>query len=425
MSTLRLFASVLLIALLGVGCAEPPEFNDTVNPPSEEETEAADYEPLILISIDGVRHDYFDLYDAPYLEALMEESAFVERFVPVFPTKTFPNHYSLVTGLYPSNHGILSNNMYDDELGRFTMSNDDAVTDGRWWDDGEPIWVTAEQQGQTAATYFWPGSEAEIDGTRPSYWTEYDGRIPGEDRVDQVLEWIDLPDAERPDFITLYFSKVDSRGHRYGPEHEEVGQALYEVDGYIERLFDGLDERGLHGSANVIITSDHGMSPISPDRTILLDEHFDTDDVHITDFTPVAMISPRDGVDPQPIIDTLDALAPIDAYHRDDVPEELHFQGHHRIPEIIAIAEDTWSISTTPYFENNRDRLEGGTHGYDPKLDNMQTILMAHGPAFDGQARLDSLNFVDLYPLMTEIMGLEPAPHDGSLEAAQPLLTTP
>lgn len=414
----QLILSLLVVAIIGLGCERPADLGDAASPAPDR---TAVDEPVILVSIDGMRHDYLELHGAPTLEQLRDEGAYVARFIASFPTKTFPNHYTLVTGLHPGNHGVVSNSMYDPEFGeRFSMGNDDAVTDGKWWDDGEPIWVTAEQQGRTAATYFWPGSEAEIDGTRPSHWLPYDGRVPGNDRVDQVLEWLELPEAERPSFLTLYFSKVDSRGHRHGPASEEVAQALREVDGYIQRLFDGLDERGIR--ANVLIGSDHGMAPISPDRTILMDEHIDTDDVFIVDYTPVAMMNTRDGVDPAPIVEALDALDRVDAYHRDDVPADLHFEGHRRIPEIIAIAEDTWSLSTTDYFERNRDRLEGGAHGYPPQNDSMQSLLIAHGPAFEAGKRIDTLQFVDLYPLMTHLLDLNPAPHDGSLEAAQRLL---
>jgi len=371
-----------------------------------------------------MRWDYLDRYDAPTMSHLAERGTFVERFIPAFPTKTFPNHYTLVTGLYPSNHGVIANNMYDPVMdASFSLSNRAAIANGDWW-GGEPLWVTAEEQGLTTATYFWPGSEAPIQGVRPTYWFEYDGRVPGTERVDQVLEWLDLPAEERPSFITLYFSRVDSRGHAHGPEAPETGQALREVDGFIQRLIDGLQARGLNNEVNLLITSDHGMSPTSAERAIVLDDYIDLDDVRIIDYTPVMMMETREGVEAQAIIDALSAAPHLSVYHRDEVPERLHFSGHRRIPEIIGIADDTWSITTRSFFDSNPNRLNGATHGYDPAAATMHTLLIGHGPAFRQGARIDRLESIHLYELMAALLDLEPAPNDGSLEAARSLLRT-
>jgi predicted AlkP superfamily pyrophosphatase or phosphodiesterase len=411
-----LLLAVLATGLL-VGCEKPGDLPDA----TPNRVQAPAEVPVLLLSIDGLRHDYLDIHDAPTLDSLRNASAFVERFVPSFPTKTFPNHYTLVTGLYPGHHGIVANNMYDPEMdASFSLGNQEAVTNGDWWDDGEPIWVTAEQQGLRAATYFWPGSEAEIDGTRPSYWTAYDGSVPGNERVDTVLDWLDLPEAERPSFLTLYFSTVDTQGHRHGPESDEVAAAMQAVDGYVQRLVDGLNAREM--DVNMLITGDHGMMETSRERAVVVDEHINLDDVQIVDYTPVGMMNPREGVDPQPIIDTLDALAHVSAYHRSETPEDLHFRDHPRIPEIIAIADPGWSLTTTSYFNENPDALSGATHGYVPSTPEMQTLLIANGPAFAAGRRVDTLDFVDLYPLMTHLLDLNAAPHDGSLQAARPLL---
>ena len=299
-----------------------------------------------------------------------------------FPTKTFPNHYTIATGLHPANHGIISNTMYDEELGRFSLGNREAVQDGRWW-EGEPIWVTAEKQGLTSHALFWPGSEAAIDGVRPTEWFTYDNSIPGDERVDQILAWLDLPAEARPDFMTLYFSTVDSHGHRYGPEHANVGRALAEVDAHMQRLLDGLDARGLSDALNMLIVSDHGMSPTSQERVIILDDYIDLDDVFIVDYSPVAMINVRNGgTTPEALVRALDAAPNSSAYLRADVPAALNFRDHDRIPEVIMIADDTWSISTRSFFEDDPARADGGAHGYDPRLESMLSLAIAHGPAF-------------------------------------------
>ncbi|NBB86558.1 MAG: sulfatase-like hydrolase/transferase [Bacteroidetes bacterium] len=378
--------------------------------------------PLLLVSIDGLRHDYLDRYEAPTLTTLAAEGTFIKQVEHTFPTKTFPNHYTIATGLHPTNHGIISNNMYDDELGRFSLSNREAVQDGRWW-EGEPIWVTAETQGLTCHAFFWPGTEAEINGVRPTEWFEYDGSIPGDERVDQILAWLDLPAEARPDFMTLYFSTVDSRGHRYGPEHANVGRALAEVDAHMQRLLDGLDARGLSDALNMLIVSDHGMSPTSQERVIILDDYIDLDDVFIVDYSPVAMMNVRNGrTTPEALVAALDAAPNSSAYLRADVPAALNFYGHDRIPEVIMIADDTWSISTRSFFEDDPARADGGAHGYDPRLESMLSLAIAHGPAFRAAHTIDKGYAVDFYEAMTAVLGLDPAPNDGSAERARQLM---
>jgi len=417
------FATVLLTVALSFAILAGCDIQVDEDSPASDAAQADhEHAPVLLISIDGLRHDYFDLYEAPTLESLAARGTHLRQVEHAFPTKTFPNHYTIATGLYPGNHGIISNNMYDEELGRFSLGNREAVQDGRWW-EGEPIWVTAEKQGLTSHAFFWPGTEAEIDGVRPTEWFEYDGSIPGEDRVDQILEWLDLPEEARPDFMTLYFSKVDSRGHRYGPEHAEVGQALAEVDGYMQRLLDGLEERGMADALNMLIVSDHGMSPTSQERVIILDDYIDLDDVHVVDYNPVAMINVRDErTTPEALVEALDAAPNSSAYLRDDVPAELNFSGHDRIPEVIVIAEDEWTISTRSFFERDPSRADGGTHGYDPRLESMKSLGIAYGPAFRTETVLDDFHAINFYEAMTAILGLEPAPNDGDPSEARRLL---
>lgn len=414
--------TAVLTVLLLAAC--DANVDDAGAPPTDSAASpAADSSaPLLLVSIDGLRHDYFELYDAPTLEALAAEGTFVEQVEHSFPTKTFPNHYTVATGLHPANHGIISNTMYDEELGRFSLGNREAVQDGRWW-EGEPIWVTAEKQGLTSHALFWPGSEAEIDGVRPTEWFTYDSSIPGDERVDQILAWLDLPAGARPDFMTLYFSTVDSHGHRYGPEHANVGQALAEVDAHMQRLLEGLEARDLSDALNMLIVSDHGMSPTSQERVIILDDYIDLDDVFIVDYSPVAMINVRNGgTTPEALVAALDAAPNSSAYLRTDVPAALNFHGHDRIPEVIMIADDTWSISTRSFFEDDPDRADGGAHGYDPRLESMLSLAIAHGPEFRAAHTIDKGYAVDFYEAMTAVLGLDPAPNDGSAARARQLL---
>ncbi len=415
----------LAALLLLIGCAAPA---DTARAPDDTARAAADTarapeEPtVILVSLDGFRWDYPDRYATPNLDRIAARGVRAERLRPVFPTKTFPNHYTLVTGLYPARHGIVSNAMYDPRTGAsFSLGDREAVADPVWW-GGEPLWVTAEEQGLTAATYFWPGSEAPIQGVRPTYWKPYDGSVPGEERVDQVLAWLDLPPAERPSLITLYFSEVDSEGHRHGPEAPETARAARAVDAHVGRLLDGLRARGLLDAVHVIVVSDHGMATTSPERVILLDEYIDLDDARIVEYSPVLMLRPDPGMADSLYAALSDAHPHLTMYRKGELPERLHFDGHPRTPPPIGLADAGWSITTRAAYERNPERFRGGTHGYDNRLPSMQGIFYAQGPRLPRDTTVAMFLSVDLYALVTRILNLEPAPNDGDAQAARRLL---
>ncbi|MFU8831712.1 MAG: ectonucleotide pyrophosphatase/phosphodiesterase, partial [Wenzhouxiangella sp.] len=291
--------------------------------------------PLLLISIDGFRHDYFDLADTPALDRLVEAGFRADSLQHVFPTKTFPTHYSLVTGVHPGTHGIVANSMWDPVRdSRFSMRNRAAVGDGYWYDAAEPIWVTAERQGLIAATYFWPGSEARIHRIRPTYWKLYDASARHSERVEQVLAWMDLPAAERPDLYTLYFSSVDSLAHRHGPGAAQVGRALADIDRHIGLLLDGLQARNMLENMHILVVSDHGMSAVDLDRYIMLDDYLDLGQVRVSDWGPAAQIwAGRQSVDD--IMATLDGAHPnMRAWRAADIPARYHFGSHRRVPDV-------------------------------------------------------------------------------------------
>ncbi len=226
---------------------------------------------VILISVDGFRYDYFEKYKPENLNNLARKGVRARWMIPAYPSLTFPNHYTVATGLYPENHGIVGNTIYDPEFDAiFALSKREEVQNGRWW-GGEPIWVTAEKQGQRAAAFFFPGTEAEIAGKRPTFWKEFDDKFPNPERVDQILKWLDLPAAERPTFYTLYFSDVDHAGHDFSPDSPEVGKAINNVDDALGRLIDGLKARRIFGkNVNLIIVSDHGMAVMNPTKAVII-----------------------------------------------------------------------------------------------------------------------------------------------------------
>jgi predicted AlkP superfamily pyrophosphatase or phosphodiesterase len=282
---------------------------------------------LILISIDGFRWDYLDRYAAPNIRTLADRGIRAEGLIPQFPSKTFPNHYTIVTGLRLANHGIISNNMRDPAIpGTFSLSNRDVQADPRWW-GGEPIWNTAENQGRVAAAMFWPGSETVIDGGQATYWTPFDDDMPHHTRVERVLAWLKLPEGQRPSFLTLYYSDVDSTGHDDGPESDAVRAAIAAVDKSIGDLVRGVDAIDLEDRVNYVLVSDHGMAPLSRDRMIVLDDLIDVAQADVVDWSPVLGLSPQDG-DVEKLYAALKDKHPhLTVYRRDEIPAEYGLRG--------------------------------------------------------------------------------------------------
>ncbi|MDP1960671.1 MAG: ectonucleotide pyrophosphatase/phosphodiesterase, partial [Reyranella sp.] len=236
---------------------------------------AAERTPLILISFDGFRADYLDKGLTPTLTAIAAEGAWAgEGMRPSFPANTYPNHYTLITGLRPDHHGLTDNIMVDPERPgvTFSMGARDQVADRFWWDGGEPVWVTAERAGLRTAPMDWPGTEAPVGGLRPAFWSVYDQTLSASDRVDRLLGQIDLPAAERPVFMTLYLEAVDSQGHWTSPDGEGLHRALAEVDAAVARLVAGLKARGLYDKVNLVFVADHGMAEVSPERVLFVED---------------------------------------------------------------------------------------------------------------------------------------------------------
>ncbi len=332
---------------------------------------------VLLISIDGFRYDYFEKASLSNFDRLINNGLRAKWLIPQFPTKTFPNHYTIVTGLRPENHGIVANTMFDPEFNEnFSLGNTKAVRDAKWW-GGEPLWVTAEKQGQLAATYFWPGSEAGIQGIHPSYGKEYNHSVPDSQRVREVLQWLDLPAEKRPTFITLYFATIDDAGHAFGPDSSALLAPLQSIDRVIGFLIDGLEARKILDKINMIIVADHGMSQLSENRLIFIDDLTDTASVRIVDRSPVASLWPKPGKEDEVYRRVTGAHPNLKVYRKSEIPERWKFRNHRRIAPIITVADDGWTITT-----RGSRRTSGGNHGYDSSLESMRAILLAHGPAF-------------------------------------------
>ncbi len=380
---------------------------------------------LVLVSLDGFRHDYLELHEAPNLARFAAEGVRAEALVPVFPTSTFPNHYTLVTGLWPEHHGIVDNTMYDPELDEtFEIGDRLAVEDARWW-AGEPLWVKVEKAGRVAATMFWPGSEAEIGGVRPTHWFHYDASLDEGERVATVLAWLDLPEPERPAFVTLYFSSVDSAGHRFGPRSAEVAAAVQRVDARLGELLAGLEARGIADATDVVVVSDHGMVELDRERVIVLDDLVDLDGLHVVTLSPVLGIRAA----PERLDEVLASLAGahphLSVWPRAEVPDHLHYRVHARIPPIVGLADEGWRVLLREDLEDLERATRGATHGYDPRLRSMQAFFAARGPGFRRGLVVPPFESIHLYTLFTRLLALEPAPNDGDPEALVHLLAPP
>lgn len=371
--------------------------------------------PLILISIDGFRAEYLQRGLTSTLTGLAADGARAVAMRPSFPVNTFPNHYTLVTGLRPDKHGITDNTLFDTARPgvKFSMSARDQVADRFWWDLGEPIWVTAERQGVKAATMYWPGSEAAVRGVRPSIWSPYDEDKPAFDRVDTLLGWIDLPAADRPVLMTLYFEAVDTVGHHDGPDSPEVNVALQQVDAALARLMAGLKARGLDGRVNVIIVSDHGMAPTSPARIAFLDDVTPADSFRWITLGSMAGIVPSS---PQVEARLVGKHDRFQCWRKGEMPKRLYYGSSPRIPPVICLARTGWTLTTRPRLAEKPIVKRGGSHSYDPADPQMAAIFVAHGPAFRKGVVLAPFDNVSVYPLLSKLLGLKPAPNDGRLK---------
>jgi predicted AlkP superfamily pyrophosphatase or phosphodiesterase len=380
---------------------------------------------VVLVSIDGFRWDYLDRFHPPNLRRLADAGVRAEGLIPQFPSKTFPNHYTIVTGLRLASHGIISNNMRAEDIpGEFSLSNRDVLADPRWW-GGEPIWNTAEKQGRVAAAMFWPGSETAIDGRQATFWTPFDDDMPHAARVERVLSWLKLPDGRRPSFLTLYYSDVDSAGHAAGPDSAAVRDAVLAVDRSIGHLVSGVESIGLDDRVHYVLVSDHGMAALSRDRMIVLDDFIDVSQMDVVDWAPVLGLSPKDG-DVETLYAALKDRHPnLHVYRRDEIPKEYGIAGHPRLPAVVGIADEGWYITSrrevARWGQPDRN-APGGTHGYDARAKSMQGLFVAAGPRFRSGVVVKPFENIHIYELMCAVLGLTPARNDGDPAVTRDML---
>jgi len=371
---------------------------------------------LIMLSLDGFRWDYTKQADTPVLDSLKKAGVFAEM-KPCFPSKTFPNHYSMATGLYPDHHGIVLNNFYADDLKKhYSISNRKSVSDLSFY-SGEPIWNTATKQGMKAATLYWVGSEAPIQGIRPSRWYPYNHTLPFTSRIDSLVRWLSFPEATRPHLILWYYPEPDGYGHHYGPHGKKTIAIVEQLDQWLGKYFTAMRKLPVFPQLNFIITADHGMGSISNDRQIILDNWVDTASLtYIDGSNPVYNFKVKHGLFDK-VYRNLKMAPHLQVWKHDSLPQRLHYGHNIRTQDITIAAEPGWSIYWSWKIGHGK-----GTHGYDNDWPDMHAIFYAAGPAFKKNYHQAVFENVDLYPLIAHILNLKPAPNDGQLKEVKGML---
>jgi predicted AlkP superfamily pyrophosphatase or phosphodiesterase len=389
------------LVLLLAGCATAPRA-------------AEERVPLLLISLDGFRWDYLALHpdETPHLRELARTGAAAKSLIPVFPSNTFTNHYSIVTGLYPAHHGMINNKFFDPALGRpFVYNLSQISRQSEWW-RGEPIWNTAVREGRVSATSFWPGSEAEIGGRRPTYWKPFDLNRKFEERLEELAGWFALPPGQRPDLITLYLEATNTVGHASGPDSPELAAAVKLLDQQVGAVVDRLRADGRE--FNLLVVSDHGMTNVALARAAVLDDYLDPAKVQV-DFEESVMGLRPLSLSTDEMVAALSRLPPAyKVYRAADLPARYHLTGSDRIPPVWIVPDEGWEIFRRASLEAVRNNFHRGQHGYDPGYTSMHGILIAFGPAFrSGGLVVDSAENIHVYNLMCAVTGLKPAKNDG------------
>lgn len=386
---------------------------------------------VILISFDGFRHDYVQKYDAPNFKQFITEGVSAEAMLPSYPSKTFPNHYSIVTGMYPNNHGLVDNNFYDKELDvRYSIGNRSVVENPAFY-GGLPLWQLTQKNGMKSASYFWVGSEAPIAGSFPDYYSIYDGKVPNEDRITAVRDWLKLPAEDRPNFISLYFSLVDDAGHRSGPNGEMTRQSVLEADRLLGVLMHEINQIDL--PINVVITSDHGMHEITPkDESYItvesLLDSFDASRFKFVNNGPHGHFYSEDKSYLKEIAEGLKSKPESNKYEvffKSEMPKNWHYGTHDRIGDLFIKINPghylTSEARKTNAIENQSYR---GEHGFDPdETDDMGAIFYAKGPSFKSGMKIQKFRNIHIYPMIAKVLGITQLPEiDGKLEVLAPIL---
>ncbi|KAI8336661.1 alkaline-phosphatase-like protein [Chlamydoabsidia padenii] len=402
-----------------------------------------DYQPtVILISLDGVVNHDLDLHLTPHLSELADTGVRAHWMTPSFPPITFPNHWSLVTGLYPESHGIVGNYFYDSELDdHFNYKDPSHSWDEKWW-GGEPIWITAVRQNKKAGVIMWPGCSTTFNDLQPTLSVPFSNAMTFDEKTDIALEWLDLPIESRPQFIGLYVPQIDQAGHQYGPYANQTLTQLQHADTSIGRLLEGLDNRNLTDIVHLIVVSDHGMSATDASRLIYIDDELTVDELDLIgeiEMYPTLGIRPKisDGDSETDVVDRLykaftrlwdrhgKEKAPFQVYKKQDFPARFHFNNNVRIAPLLVLPDPGWNLVRRIDFDPEQgDKVyhPKGVHGYDNLSKQSRAIFVAKGPTWEkGGAVLEPFWNVELYQVLSRLLEIEPSSNNGTLHGHLPL----
>jgi len=417
----RFFLLLIAMMLAGRVANGQPE-NATVSRPVQGS-------PLLLVSMDGFRWDYCDLHpeETPNLRRLRSAGVSAKGLIPVFPSNTFPNHYSLVTGLYPVEHGMINNQFFDEEHQLFFRYNQPgAASESRWW-GGEPIWVTAINQGRKAAVSFWVGSEAEIKGVRPTFYRKFDSKLSFDVRLEEVISWLQKPDGQRPDFLAFYLEETNDTGHRFGPGSPEVIASIKLLDTRLGVLLTRIAQLGL--TPNVVVVSDHGMESVDLKRVSTLEDFFEPSEVQIESHGSVVGLRPLQG-DVASVLAKAKRIPHAKAYRVSELPAHFKLREHPRVSPIWVIPDVGAHVTTRAALAvyQTRHPIQGylpGDHGYDPNHVTMHGIFIGHGPAFRTGVTVPAVENIHVYNLLCRVLGITPALNSGDDRLRNASLQTP
>ncbi|KAM8809723.1 ectonucleotide pyrophosphatase/phosphodiesterase family member 5 isoform 1-T2 [Eudromia elegans] len=370
---------------------------------------------VLLVSFDGFRWDYIYRVSTPNFRYAMKNGVHVKQVINVFITKTYPNHYTMVTGLYAESHGIVANEMYDPTLNATFSMNRMEIYNSKFWEEAIPIWVTNQIQGHKSGAAMWPGTDVKIHGVLPTHYMPYNESVSFEDRVAKLIGWFT---SEEPiNLGLLYWEEPDEMGHILGPENPLMEPIISDIDKKLGYLISELKKAKLWGVINVIITSDHGMSQSSSERLIELDQYVDRELYKVIDYSPAVAILPKEGKLDEVYEALVNAHPNMTVYKKEQIPNRLHYKHNSKIQPILALADKGWEI-----VHNKSDHFLLGNHGYDNTLPEMHPIFLAFGPAFRTNATKEVMNATDLYPLMCHLLGITPLPNNGSFHNVKDIL---
>ncbi len=400
----KLFLWCIFLPFLGLA-----QSNNEGNSERVEDRQNADWvldKPyVIMISLDGFRHDYAEKFEAKNLLRLKAEGSHSIRLLSVFPSNTFPNHYAIATGLYSANHGLINNTFYSRKRDqKYSIYERDAVGDGTWY-GGIPLWSLAESQGMLSATYFWVGSEAEIAGYRPNYSYAYNSKTGNKKRFDRVIDWLKMDPKERPHLILIYISDIDHDGHDHGPDAPETKSAVLEVDHLLGEFQEDLSELDL--PVNLVIVSDHGMSHAN--KALRLADYTDLGDAKVINGVP-ALIYNDDKGETERMYNELSVVPELKVYKKDHLPDRFHFNNEDRTGDLVVMTDPPFFITYS-----GKTTLKGG-HGFDPESVEMGGIFYVIGPAFKSGKTIKPFENIHIYPTITNILGLKSPKIDGNIK---------